>query len=334
MRKAAGSRLHSLRLTAEQLGPTCTSAESGSAAASLATSSSSSSNGSTRLVATLGICLARAPTAQVAGLQQRLVSTACRGGNAAAVAGPVAASSLGRPMGMAAAVLLAAGRAGKPAQQGLHTAARWRAAAPLRWQPLSSSLRQQAAQPRLRAGYGAYTAAQAPIAAAVSAGVALPAAAAAAVAAAARRSSRRAAKAAVAAAERRGLPSRWAEASRQLRDRAEWVLGRGYHAREAFINAVYMQVGFSCVNACGGHQLLLPLLVLGCMVQQASVHAQSWQNGAAPVTAGGSQTALRCWPVNVRCTACQLFATWSRPAALAVRSPPGPKACCWCWLSG
>lgn len=40
-----------------------------------------------------------------------------------------------------------------------------------------------------------------------------------------------------------GLPSRWAAARQQLAARVEWVLGRGYHAREAFFNAVYMQVG-------------------------------------------------------------------------------------------
>lgn len=231
----AGGQLHSLRQTAEQLGTA--SIGGGSAAASLATSTSSGGGSSSaRLVGTLGSRLARTRVAQAAGAQQQLVSAGCRAGSAAAAA---SSSSSGRPLGTAAAALLAAGRAGGQAQ---HTAVRLQAAGPLRWQLLSSSIRQQALQLRLRAGYGAYTAAQAPIAAAVSAGVALPAAAAAAVAAAARRNSRRAARAAVAAAERQGLPSRWAEASRQLRDKAEWVLGRGYHAREAFINAVYMQV--------------------------------------------------------------------------------------------
>lgn len=233
MRRAAGGQLHSLRQTAEQLGTA--SIGGGSAAASLTTSTSSGgSSSSARLVGTLGSCLARTRVAQAAGAQQQLVSAGCRAGSAAA-----AASSSARPLGTAAAALPAAGWAGGQAQ---HTAARLQAAGPLRWQLLSSSIRQQAPQLQLRAGYGAYTAAQAPIAAAVSAGVALPAAAAAAVAAAARRSSRRAARAAVAAAERGGLPSRWTEASRRLRDKAEWVLGRGYHAREAFINAVYMQV--------------------------------------------------------------------------------------------
>jgi hypothetical protein len=44
---------------------------------------------------------------------------------------------------------------------------------------------------------------------------------------------------AAAAAAARG---RWVEARRRLARRVEWVLGRGYHAREAFFNAVYMQV--------------------------------------------------------------------------------------------
>ena len=257
MRRAAGS-LHSLRLAGEQLGAAGASACGGGTAAA--------SSSSSRLLATTAGCLVRATASQAAGVQRQLASTACRGGSAAAAAAqPSAASCSGRLAGAAAAALLAAGRHSLPAQRGLHTAARWQAAAPLRWQPLGGSLRQRAPSARLRASYGAYTAAQAPIAAAVSAGIALPAAAAAAVAAAARRSSRRAARAAAAAAASRGLPSRWAQARKQLRDRAAWVLGKGYHAREAFINAVYMQVraharcACACAAACHGSRALLLL---------------------------------------------------------------------------
>jgi hypothetical protein len=47
------------------------------------------------------------------------------------------------------------------------------------------------------------------------------------------------------------LPQRVATARRRLAARLERVLGRGYHAREAFFNALYMQVGCSQTSSGG-----------------------------------------------------------------------------------
>lgn len=224
MRRAAGSQLRGLRLAGELLAAEASTSGRG-AATGAAACAGAGSGGS--LVAAW--CSAAARTCglhHASPAQRRLVSTACaralQGGGAGCaalqrVASCAGATASGR--GLAPGLLPARSR-------GLHLApaSRWLRQPAPGWQTAAAGGAKPLPRPRLRAEFGTRASRRG------RGGTGLPPAAAAAAAAAA------------GWAGGAYLPSRWAAARRQLAQRLEWVLGRGYHAREAFFNAVYMQV--------------------------------------------------------------------------------------------
>ncbi|EFN54091.1 hypothetical protein CHLNCDRAFT_136214 [Chlorella variabilis] len=141
------------------------------------------------------------------------------------------ASTSGRGAATGAAACAGAGSGGSlvAACRGLHLApaSRWLRQPAPGWQTAAAGGAKPLPRPRLRAEFGTRASRRG------RGGTGLPPAAAAAAAAAA------------GWAGGAYLPSRWAAARRQLAQRLEWVLGRGYHAREAFFNAVYMQPNWS-----------------------------------------------------------------------------------------
>jgi hypothetical protein len=238
MRRAAGSQLAwQLQLVAREAASA--SAAAGQRTAAREAAKASTHNGALQMA--WHACVPQRHASGVAGTLWVLQAGGRRTGSSSAAARQAASAAKALAHSTSAAVLLSSRQAGtqlSQLQRCLHTSSSvpWQQAVPAAARGRGArSLRLHCSQP-----------AHAPSSSSsrlATIGSSSAAAAAAAVASAARARAGVAAAAVSSATSSYALPSRWAAARRQVLERVEWVLGRGYHAREAFFNAIYMQVG-------------------------------------------------------------------------------------------